>query len=91
MGWSRAGRPGGLVFDSDLHETGVYRIVVETRQHSGPGTFRLRIELRGREGGERPGPRSKIIPQPGGSKIAAECEPAQFSHSGLLSLLCSNC
>jgi len=40
------GGPGGLIFDNDLNESGVYRIVVETRQHSGPGTFRLQINLR---------------------------------------------
>jgi hypothetical protein len=42
---STDGGPGGLIFDDDLSETGVYRIVVEARQHSGPGTFRIRIEL----------------------------------------------
>lgn len=43
---STDGGPGGLIFDDDLNETGVYRIVVETRQHSGPGRFRVRIGLR---------------------------------------------
>jgi hypothetical protein len=40
------GGPGGLIFDGDLKETGIYRVLVETRQHSGPGAFRVRIDLR---------------------------------------------
>lgn len=38
------GAPGGVVFDSDLSETGDYRIRVFERQQALPGTFVLRVE-----------------------------------------------
>jgi hypothetical protein len=42
----RDGGPGGLIFDGDLSETGKYRIEVQPRNHSGPGTFHVQVDLR---------------------------------------------
>jgi hypothetical protein len=39
------GGPGGVVFDDTVHETGVYRICIEQRQESQPGTFRLEVTV----------------------------------------------
>ena len=39
------GGPGGIVFDDTVQETGVYRICVEPRQQSQPGSFRLEITV----------------------------------------------
>ena len=39
------GGPGGVVFDDTIHETGVYRICVEQRQQSQPGTFQLEVTV----------------------------------------------
>ena len=40
------GGPGGVIFDSDLIETGRYRIRVTQRQGERSGKFRLSIELK---------------------------------------------
>jgi hypothetical protein len=40
------GGPGGLVFDSDLSETGVYRIRVTQRQSRVEGVFRLEVAVK---------------------------------------------
>jgi hypothetical protein len=40
------GGPGGVVFDSDLVETGYYQIRVSERQNRIPGKFLLEVELR---------------------------------------------
>jgi hypothetical protein len=39
------GGPGGVVFDETVAETGTYRICVEQRQQSQPGTFRLEVTV----------------------------------------------
>jgi hypothetical protein len=39
------GGPGGIVFDDTLQETGVYRICVEPRQQSHPGSFHLQVTV----------------------------------------------
>ena len=39
------GGPGGVIFDSDLTETGDYRICVSERQNKIPGKFWLQVEL----------------------------------------------
>jgi len=39
------GGPGGIVFDNTIHETGGYRICVEPRQQSHPGSFRLEVSI----------------------------------------------
>lgn len=40
------GGPGGLIFDSDLTETGEYRIRVTQRQNRAEGVFRLEVQIR---------------------------------------------
>jgi hypothetical protein len=39
------GGPGGVIFDSDLTETGDYQIRVSERQNKIPGKFRMEVEL----------------------------------------------
>ena len=40
------GGPGGVIFDSDLTETGDYKIRVFERQQTLPGTFALRVDIK---------------------------------------------
>jgi hypothetical protein len=40
------GGPGGLIFDSDLTETGYYQIRISERQNKIPSRFLLEVELR---------------------------------------------
>jgi hypothetical protein len=40
------GGPGGVIFDSNLTETGDYQIRVSERQNKIPGKFLLEVELR---------------------------------------------
>lgn len=39
------GAPGGVIFDSDLTETGDYKIRVFERQEQRPGRFLLRVDI----------------------------------------------
>ena len=40
------GAPGGLIFDSDLNESGDYKIRVFERQQQLPGKFALRVTIK---------------------------------------------
>jgi hypothetical protein len=40
------GAPGGVIFDSDLTETGDYRIRVFEREQNIPGRFAVRVDLK---------------------------------------------
>jgi len=40
------GAPGGVIFDSDLTETGDYRIRVFEREQNIPGRFTVRVDLK---------------------------------------------
>jgi hypothetical protein len=39
------GGPGGIIFDSDLTETGDYQVRVSERENKMPGKFLLEVEL----------------------------------------------